>query len=50
MKWPARLPAGDQAVVMMTEGRGFSPAEAERELGWEPRAPWRWQGFQEEPA
>ncbi|WP_338070797.1 NAD(P)-dependent oxidoreductase [Actinomadura citrea] len=48
--WLARLLAGDQAVVMMTEGRGFSSAKAKRELGWEPRYPsWR-QGFKEELA
>jgi nucleoside-diphosphate-sugar epimerase len=48
--WLARLLAGDQAVVMMTEGRGFSNAKARRELGWEPRYPsWR-QGFREELA
>ncbi|WP_031518563.1 NAD-dependent epimerase/dehydratase family protein [Streptomyces sp. NRRL F-5123] len=46
--WLARLLAGDQAVVMMTEGRGFSNAKARRELGWEPRHPsWR-QGFRAE--
>ncbi|MGW5353085.1 NAD-dependent epimerase/dehydratase family protein [Streptomyces sp. NPDC004031] len=46
--WLARLLAGDQAVVMMTEGRGFSNAKARRELGWEPRYPsWR-QGFRAE--
>jgi nucleoside-diphosphate-sugar epimerase len=45
--WLARLLAGDQAVVMMTQGRGFSNAKAKRELGWELRHPsWR-QGFQE---
>ncbi|MEU6232426.1 NAD(P)-dependent oxidoreductase [Kitasatospora sp. NPDC047058] len=45
--WLARLLAGDQAVVMMTEGRGFSNAKAKRELGWELRHPsWR-QGFRE---
>jgi len=49
-RWLARLLAGDQAVVMMTEGRGFSNAKAKRELGWEPRYPsWR-QGFNEELA
>jgi nucleoside-diphosphate-sugar epimerase len=49
-KWLARLLAGEQAVVMMTEGRGFSNAKARRELGWEPRYPsWR-QGFKEELA
>jgi nucleoside-diphosphate-sugar epimerase len=48
--WLARMLAGDQAVVMMTEGRGFSSAKAKRELGWEPRYPsWR-QGFKEELA
>ncbi|WCB96504.1 hypothetical protein DSM104299_05263 [Baekduia alba] len=47
-KWLARLLAGEQAVVMMTEGRGFSNAKAKRELGWEPRYPsWR-QGFKAE--
>jgi nucleoside-diphosphate-sugar epimerase len=35
------------AVIMMTEGRGFSNARAKRELGWQPRYPsWR-QGFRE---
>ena len=44
-KWLARLPAGQVAVTMMTEGRGFSNAKARRELGWELRYPsWR-QGF-----
>ena len=44
-KWLARLLAGQVAVTMMTEGRGFSNAKARRELGWEPRYPsWR-QGF-----
>jgi nucleoside-diphosphate-sugar epimerase len=47
-KWLARLLAGEQAVVMMTEGRGFSNAKAKRELGWQLRYPsWR-QGFKEE--
>jgi hypothetical protein len=33
---------------MMTQGRGFSNANAKRELGWELRYPsWR-QGFKEE--
>jgi nucleoside-diphosphate-sugar epimerase len=46
--WLARLAAGDVAVIMMTEGRGFSNAKARRELGWQPRYPsWR-QGFKEE--
>jgi nucleoside-diphosphate-sugar epimerase len=45
--WLARLLAGDVAVAMMTEGRGFSNAKAKRELGWELRYPsWR-QGFKE---
>ncbi len=46
-KWLARLLAGDAAVIMMTDGRGFSNAKAKRELGWELRYPsWR-QGFKE---
>ena len=46
-KWVARLLAGDVAVIMMTEGRGFCNAKAKRELGWELRYPsWR-QGFRE---
>ncbi|WP_406363506.1 NAD(P)-dependent oxidoreductase [Streptomyces sp. NBC_00715] len=45
--WLARVLAGDQAVVMMTEGRGFSNAKAKRELGWQPGHPsWR-TGFEE---
>jgi nucleoside-diphosphate-sugar epimerase len=45
--WLARMLAGEVAVTMMTEGRGFSNAKAKRELGWEPRYPsWR-QGFRE---
>jgi Ser/Thr protein kinase RdoA (MazF antagonist) len=45
-----RLLAGEMAVGMMTEGRGFSNAKAMRELGWKPRyASWR-QGFKEELA
>ncbi|WP_089099078.1 NAD-dependent epimerase/dehydratase family protein [Streptomyces hyaluromycini] len=48
--WLARLLAGEQAVVIMTQGRGFSNAKAKRELGWELRYPsWR-QGFKEELA
>ena len=44
-KWLARLLAGQVAVTMMTEGRGFSNAKARRELGWELRyTSWR-QGF-----
>ena len=49
-KWLARLLAGEFAVTMMTEGRGFSNAKAKRELGWQPRYPsWR-QGFKDELA
>jgi nucleoside-diphosphate-sugar epimerase len=45
--WLARLLAGDAAVIMMTQGRGFSNAKAKRELGWQLRYPsWR-QGFRE---
>jgi nucleoside-diphosphate-sugar epimerase len=45
--WLARLLAGQVAVMVMTEGRGFSNAKAKRELGWQLRYPsWR-QGFQE---
>lgn len=48
--WLARPLAGEVAVMMMTEGRGFSNAKAKRELGWELRYPsWR-QGFKEELA
>ncbi|MER5529575.1 NAD(P)-dependent oxidoreductase [Streptomyces sp. NPDC002677] len=48
--WLARLLAGEQAVVIMTKGRGFSNAKAKRELGWELRYPsWR-QGFRAELA
>jgi nucleoside-diphosphate-sugar epimerase len=46
-RWLARLLAGDVAVTMMTEGRGFSNAKAKREFGWQLRYPsWR-QGFRE---
>jgi nucleoside-diphosphate-sugar epimerase len=46
-RWLARMLAGEVAVTMMTEGRGFSNAKAKRELGWELRYPsWR-QGFME---
>jgi nucleoside-diphosphate-sugar epimerase len=49
-KWLARMLAGEMAVIMMTEGRGFSNAKAKRELGWKLRYPsWR-QGFKEELA
>jgi len=38
------------AVIMMTEGRGFSNAKAKRELGWQLQYPsWR-QGFRAELA
>jgi nucleoside-diphosphate-sugar epimerase len=47
--WLARPLAGEFAVGMMTEGRGFSNAKAKQELGWQLRYPsWR-QGFKEEP-
>jgi nucleoside-diphosphate-sugar epimerase len=46
-KWLARLLAGEVAVTMMTEGRGFANTKAKRELGWKLRYPsWR-QGFKE---
>jgi len=46
--WLARLLAGEMAVGIMTEGRGFSNAKAKRELGWELRHPsWR-EGFKAE--
>ena len=49
-KWVARLLAGEFAVIMTTEGRGFCNAKAKRELGWTLRHPsWR-QGFKEELA
>jgi nucleoside-diphosphate-sugar epimerase len=45
--WLARLLAGEMAVGMMTDGRGFSNAKAKWELGWELRYPsWR-QGFKD---
>lgn len=48
--WLARPLAGDVAVGLMTEGRGFSNAKAKRELGWELQYPsWR-QGFKAEVA
>jgi nucleoside-diphosphate-sugar epimerase len=44
-KWLARLLAGEMAVKLMTESRGFSNAKAKRELGWQLRYhTWR-QGF-----
>jgi hypothetical protein len=40
--------AGEMAVGMMTEGRGFGDTKARRALGWAPRYPsWR-PGFREE--
>jgi nucleoside-diphosphate-sugar epimerase len=49
-KWLARPLAGDVAVMMMTEGRGFANAKAKAELGWQLRYPsWR-QGFRAELA
>jgi nucleoside-diphosphate-sugar epimerase len=48
--WLARMIAGEVAVTMMTEGRGFFNAKAKRELGWQLRYPsWRL-GFKEELA
>jgi nucleoside-diphosphate-sugar epimerase len=48
--WLARPLAGEVAVVVMTEGRGFSNAKAKRELGWQLSYPsWR-QGFAKELA
>jgi len=40
--WLARLHAGEVAVTIMTDGRGFSNARAKHELDWELRYPsWR---------
>jgi nucleoside-diphosphate-sugar epimerase len=48
--WLARPLAGEVAVMMMTQGRGFSNAKAKREIGWQLRYPsWR-QGFKQELA
>lgn len=48
--WLARMLAGDQVVVMMTQGRAFSNARAKRDLGWQLRYPsWR-TGFRAELA
>ncbi|MDR0343582.1 MAG: hypothetical protein LBI49_10845, partial [Nocardiopsaceae bacterium] len=48
--WLARLLAGEVAVIMMTEGRGFANAKAKAELGWQLRYPsWR-QGFRQDLA
>jgi hypothetical protein len=39
--------AGEVAVIMMTQGRGFSNVKAKQELGWKLTYPsWR-QGFRE---
>jgi nucleoside-diphosphate-sugar epimerase len=49
-KWLARLLAGELAVMMTTEARGFANVKAKREFGWELRYPsWR-QGFKKELA
>jgi nucleoside-diphosphate-sugar epimerase len=48
--WLARPLAGEVAVRMMTQGRGFTNAKAKTELGWQLHYPsWR-QGFKEELA
>ncbi|MFF3334651.1 hypothetical protein ACFYWX_34785 [Streptomyces sp. NPDC002888] len=48
--WPARLPAREGVVTMMTEGGGFSDTKVRREPGRELRRPsWR-QGFEKGPA
>jgi nucleoside-diphosphate-sugar epimerase len=48
--WLARPLAGQVAVTVLTDGRGFSNAKAKRELGWDLRYPsWR-QGFKAELA
>jgi nucleoside-diphosphate-sugar epimerase len=45
--WLVRRLAGETAVIMMTEGRGFANDKAKSELGWELLYPsWR-QGFVE---
>jgi hypothetical protein len=45
-----RALAGDFAVAMMTQGRGFTNAKAKQELGWKLRYPsWR-EGFKKELA
>ena len=47
-RWLARPLAGEMAVGIMTQARGFSNAKAKRELEWTLRYPsWR-QGFAEE--
>ena len=46
-RWLARPLAGEVAVTIMTEGRGFSNAKARRELSWELLYPsWR-KGFKD---
>lgn len=45
-----RLLAGAVAMIMMTGGRGFSNAEAKRELGSQLRYPSWCAGFKAEPA
>ncbi|MET0866311.1 MAG: NAD(P)-dependent oxidoreductase, partial [Nakamurella sp.] len=46
--WLARPLAGEMAVGVMTQGRGFSNVKAKRELGWQLQYPsWR-QGFPKE--
>jgi nucleoside-diphosphate-sugar epimerase len=48
--WLARPLAGEVAVTMMTQGRGFTNAKAKTELGWQLHYPsWR-RGFKEELA
>jgi hypothetical protein len=47
---PARLPAGDQAPVTVTEGRGVPSARAERELSRQLTGPSRRQGCKAESA
>jgi nucleoside-diphosphate-sugar epimerase len=48
--WLARPLAGQVAVTVLADGRGFSNAKAKRELGWELRYPsWRL-GFKSELA
>ncbi len=44
-KWLAKIAAGQVAVLIMTEGRGFSNAKARDQLAWKPRySSWR-EGF-----
>lgn len=46
--WLARPLAGEVAVSMMTQGRGFSNLKAKRDLGWVLRYPSWKQGFKDE--